>query len=183
MKIFFRKIQNSDIFWHRKVTLKVRNWHFLSADFGVLVGLMMTWFSEEMLISNICIRGLMCSAIKKSWKVSNINSLKILFRQIFKLEKVLINAELCMTSLTNYSNSAWTLHSIVRKFEKKKNLQSWSSQNVLLLCLLYNNSVCLVWQKKYLWINKRVQEFVESKLRYFSNLSCRFLNPNIFKSN
>ena len=30
----------------------------------------MTWFSEEMLISNICIHGFMCSAIKKSWKVS-----------------------------------------------------------------------------------------------------------------
>ena len=43
----------------------------MSANFGVLVGLTMTWFSEEMLISNICIRGFMCSAIKKSWKVSN----------------------------------------------------------------------------------------------------------------
>ena len=41
------------------------------ADFGVLVGLTLTWFSEEMLISNICIHGFMCSEIKKSWKVSN----------------------------------------------------------------------------------------------------------------
>ena len=43
----------------------------MSANFGVLVGLTMTWFSEEMLASNICIRGFMCSAIKKSWKVSS----------------------------------------------------------------------------------------------------------------
>ena len=42
----------------------------MTADFGVLVGLTMTWFSEEMLISNISIRGFMCTAIKKSWKVS-----------------------------------------------------------------------------------------------------------------
>ena len=33
--------------------MKVRNWHFLSADFGVLVGLTTKWFSEEMLISNM----------------------------------------------------------------------------------------------------------------------------------
>ena len=34
------------------------------------VGLTLTWFSKEMLISNIFICGFMCSAIKKSWKVS-----------------------------------------------------------------------------------------------------------------
>ena len=44
----------------------------MSANFGVLVGLTLTWYIEEMLTSNICIRGFMCSAIKKSWKVSNI---------------------------------------------------------------------------------------------------------------
>ena len=37
-----------------------------------LVGLTMTWFSEEMLIYDICIRGFMCSAIKKSCKVSTL---------------------------------------------------------------------------------------------------------------
>ena len=68
MKKKIRK--DSDNFWHRKFTLKVRNWLFLSADFGVWVGLTMTWFSEKMLISDLCIHGLMCSAIKKSWKVS-----------------------------------------------------------------------------------------------------------------
>ena len=45
----------------------------MSANFGVLVGLTLTWFSEEMLIYNICIRGFMCSAIKKSWKVSSLH--------------------------------------------------------------------------------------------------------------
>ena len=44
---------------------------FLSAGFGLLVGFTMTWFSEEILISNICIRGFMCSVIKKSWTVSS----------------------------------------------------------------------------------------------------------------
>ena len=54
-----------------EITLKVINWHFLSADFGLLVGLTMTCFCEEILTSNICMRGFMCSAIKKSWKVCN----------------------------------------------------------------------------------------------------------------
>ena len=48
------------------LNMRVISWHFLSADFGVFVGLTMTCFREEMLISNICIRGFMCSAIKKS---------------------------------------------------------------------------------------------------------------------
>ena len=40
---------------------------FLSALFRSLVGLMMTLFSEKMLISHRCIRGLMPNLIKKSW--------------------------------------------------------------------------------------------------------------------
>ena len=36
----------------------------------ILVDLTMTLFSEKMLISNICIRGLMPNLIKKSWTVS-----------------------------------------------------------------------------------------------------------------
>ena len=43
----------------------------LSALFIILVGLMMTLFSDEMLISNRCIRGLMPNMIKKSWMVSS----------------------------------------------------------------------------------------------------------------
>ena len=56
-------------FWLSKWIFFVKN--SLTADFGVSVGLTMTWFSEEILISNTCIRGSMCSAIKKSWKVSS----------------------------------------------------------------------------------------------------------------
>ena len=37
----------------------------------------MTCFSEEMLISNICIRGFMCSAIKKSWKLSTVYTVHV----------------------------------------------------------------------------------------------------------
>ena len=66
-----KKKKATDNFLNRKFTLNVRYWHFLSVDFGVLVGLTMTRFCEEMLISNICIHGFMCSAIKKSLKVSN----------------------------------------------------------------------------------------------------------------
>ena len=69
-EFFFQKY--SDNFWHRKVTLKVRNWHFLSVVFGVLVGLMAKWFSEEMLNSNVWMHGFMFSTIKKSWKVSTL---------------------------------------------------------------------------------------------------------------
>ena len=45
---------------------------FLSALFIILVGLMMTWYSEKRPISNICIRGLMPNLIKKSWRVSTL---------------------------------------------------------------------------------------------------------------
>ena len=51
---------------HLLEIVEVRNWHFLSPDFGVLVGLTTKWFSEEMLISNMCMHGFMCSAIEKS---------------------------------------------------------------------------------------------------------------------
>ena len=42
-----------------------------------MVGLMMTLFSEKMLISNICIRGLMPNLIKKPWTVSNSHGIVI----------------------------------------------------------------------------------------------------------
>ena len=42
----------------------------MSALFIILVGLMMTLFGEEMLISHKCIHGLMPNIIKKSWTVS-----------------------------------------------------------------------------------------------------------------
>ena len=34
---WYYSTKNSNDFWCRKLTLKVRNWHLLSADFGVLV--------------------------------------------------------------------------------------------------------------------------------------------------
>ena len=45
----------------------------MSANFGVLVGLMMTWFSETILISNKFIGGVMPNLLKKSWMVSNLH--------------------------------------------------------------------------------------------------------------
>ena len=94
-EIFFQK--DSDNFWHRKVTLKVRNWHF----FGGLVGLTTNWFNEEMLISNTCMHDFMCSAIKKSWKVSNIylyqnfltNKTNITYYFVFKCLWLLVHCD------------------------------------------------------------------------------------------
>ena len=56
-------------------------------SFGCLT---MTWFSEETLISNICIRDSMFSAIKKFWKVSNKNNLSMLkWLAYFKFKKLI----------------------------------------------------------------------------------------------
>ena len=45
----------------------------LSALFIISVSLMMTLFSEKVLISNRCISGLMSNLIKKSWTDSNVH--------------------------------------------------------------------------------------------------------------
>ena len=58
------------------MTLKVRILQSLRRLFIILVGLMMTLFSEKMLISNVCISGLMPNLIKKSWTVSTPHSPK-----------------------------------------------------------------------------------------------------------
>ena len=57
------------------MTLKVRILQSLRRLFIILVGLTMTWFSEKMLISNICTHGLMTNLIKKSWTVSTSHTL------------------------------------------------------------------------------------------------------------
>ena len=44
----------------------------MPALFIILVSLMMTIFSEKVLISNRCISGLMSNLIKKSWTDSNV---------------------------------------------------------------------------------------------------------------
>ena len=59
-KIFFYK--DSDDFWHWKLTLKIRFWHFLTAIFGHLTSLMkksipyswsvQSWLQSEMFLSN-----------------------------------------------------------------------------------------------------------------------------------
>ena len=48
----------------------------MSALFIILVGLTMTWYSENIPISNRCIRGLMPNFIKKSWTVSIAHALE-----------------------------------------------------------------------------------------------------------
>ena len=68
-EIFFWK--DSTNFLHRKMTLEVRILRCLRRLFIILVSLTMTLFSEKMLISHICIRGLMPNLIKKSWTVSS----------------------------------------------------------------------------------------------------------------
>ena len=53
------------------MNLKVQILQSLRRLFTILVGLMMTWLSEKMLLFNICRRGLMPNLIKKSWTVSS----------------------------------------------------------------------------------------------------------------
>ena len=61
------------IFWNFdfESTLFLKCAQFLSALFIIMVGLTMALFSEKVLISHKCLRGLMPNLIKKSWMVSN----------------------------------------------------------------------------------------------------------------
>ena len=56
------------------MTLKVRILQSLTRLFIILVSLMMSLFSEKMLIFNRCISGSMSNLIEKSWKVSNLDA-------------------------------------------------------------------------------------------------------------
>ena len=56
------------------MTLKVRILQSLTRLFIILVFLMMSLFSEKMLIFDRCISGLMSNSIKKSWTVSSVRS-------------------------------------------------------------------------------------------------------------
>ena len=58
--------------WCRKMTLNVQILQTLRRLFIISVGLTMTWFSEKMLIFNMCRHGLMPNLIKKSWTVSTL---------------------------------------------------------------------------------------------------------------
>ena len=76
--IFFTEIffwKDSTNFRHWKMTLKLRILRSLTRLFIILVSLTRSLFSENMLISNRCISGLMPNLIKKSWTVSNIDIL------------------------------------------------------------------------------------------------------------
>jgi hypothetical protein len=68
-KNFFLK--DSTNFQHWKMTLKIRILRCSRRLFIILVSLMVTLFSEKMLISNRCIHGFMSNSNKKSWKDSN----------------------------------------------------------------------------------------------------------------
>ena len=54
------------------MTLKVRILQPLTRLFIILVSLMMSLFSEKMLVFNRCISGSMSNLIEKSWKVSTL---------------------------------------------------------------------------------------------------------------
>ena len=58
------------------MTLKLRIQRSLTRLFIILVSMTRSLFSENMLIYNRCISGLMSNLIKKSWTVSNGHSLK-----------------------------------------------------------------------------------------------------------
>ena len=73
---WFKKIP----FWWWKMTLKVWILQSLRRLFIIMVGLRMTWFSEKMLISYKCIRGLMPNLIKKSWTVSRLDALLVAWK-------------------------------------------------------------------------------------------------------
>ena len=70
-------LERFDQFRHWKMTLKLRILRSLTMLFIILVGLTMSLFSDEMLISHRCIRGLMPNLIKKSWTVPNVHLIQI----------------------------------------------------------------------------------------------------------
>ena len=67
-------------FWCQKMTLNVQILQTLRRLFIILVGLTMTWFSEKLLIFNICRCGLMPNLIKKSWTVSSRDSCRVILQ-------------------------------------------------------------------------------------------------------
>ena len=67
-----KKIEkDSDNFWHRKLTLKVRNWHFSIAWFRLDVDLIKFFFYEKVLFFTQLSYHLMCRVLKKSYMLSN----------------------------------------------------------------------------------------------------------------
>ena len=72
--IFFneKKIEkDSDNFWHRKLTLKVRNWQFSITWFRAGVDLPENLFYEKLLFFTQLSYHLMCRLLKKSYMLSS----------------------------------------------------------------------------------------------------------------
>ena len=67
-----KKIEkDSDNFWHRKLTLKVRNWQFSITWFRAGVDLPENLFYEKVLFFTQLSYHLMCKLLKKSYMLSN----------------------------------------------------------------------------------------------------------------
>ena len=67
-----KKIEkDSDNFWHRKLTLKVRNWQFSITWFRKEVDLPKIFFYEKVLFFTRLSYHLMCKLLKKSYMLSN----------------------------------------------------------------------------------------------------------------
>ena len=69
--------ENSDNFWHRKLTLKVRNWHLLIAWFRV--DLPKKIFYGKVLFFTQLSYHLICKLLKKSYMLSKLDSYTITF--------------------------------------------------------------------------------------------------------
>ena len=70
---------------------------FLLALFIILVGLMMILFSDKMLISHRCIRGLMSNLIKKSWTVSKLPGFATKYFPLFVFQEIRRNQDTNMS--------------------------------------------------------------------------------------
>ena len=132
----------------------------MSANFGVLACLTLTWFSKEMLISNICIRGFMCSAIKNFWKVSIHTAHWLLHRVPKKEEKAAETKNESLNFGVNWCNArrrqprSWTdpeLHSVLfykKCFHNYRNKTFWST-----VCLFYLGFGLFVLLHTYFGVN------------------------------
>ena len=100
------------------------------------LGMTMTWFSEKMLISNICIFGLMPNLIKKSWKVS---SFEVCYHK--NKEIVVLWTDVPLTNIMEIE----LMMSDLKSLYKLRNLQDWYQ----LIRSLLN---CVVSHSKPYWL-------------------------------
>ena len=112
----------------------------------ILVSLMMTWFSEKMLISNKCRRYLMPNLIKKSWTVSNADYHTIPWFSFFPIITYLSTAR---TFLKEQTSHLWP-----SRPERKVllNEKKWQHLSPTLFFFLIRNvffSIVFCWQGYY----------------------------------